>query len=263
VDSAIRQTLHRYLVEGVEAPANLSVRIGGSTVAGEDPEAEEASVNGNGKRRSGQGQHIHVLYRSSSLAARSRVPSRILWALVSYLDGFLDHAHADDSLLQTSMLGLVTDGHAIVAPRSLLGSLKVLQPRLERQGMRFVDSPFAMVDPSTRELVVPGSPLEIDGDALHSLDKEFGARGRGDEGVRPGRYAIKGWASFAAGADDEGPMTRSKAVAAAAGAVLLRDQEPQSVLETLAEMFRVVPSHALWYDKPQDAAKSLIRLAGG
>jgi hypothetical protein len=180
---------------------------------------------------------------------------------VSYLGAFLDDGH--DSLLQTSMLGLVTDGHAIVAPRSLLGSLKVLQPRLERQGLRFVDSPFAMVDPSTGELVVPASPLDIDGDALHSLDKEFGARGRTDEGVRPGRYTIKGWAGFAGGPDDAGPMSRAKAVAAAAGSVVLGDQEPQSVLDTLAEMFRIVPSLALWYEKPQDAAKSLVQLARG
>jgi hypothetical protein len=170
VDAAVRQLLAAYLVEGIEAPANLSVRIGGSTVEGEDPEAEEAAVNGNGKRRSGHGQQIHLLYRSSSLVARSREPSRILSALVSYLGAFLEEDPA--SLLKTSMVGMVADGHAIVAPRPLLGSLKVLQPRVERQGLRFVDTPYATIDPATGELVVPGEPLDIDEAALHSRSRQ-------------------------------------------------------------------------------------------
>jgi hypothetical protein len=260
VDAAVRQLLAAYLVDGVEAPANLSVRIGATDEEG-DEAAAAVAANGNGKRRSGRGQQIHLLYRSSSLVARSREPSRVLEALVSYLGAFLEEDPA--SLLKTSMLGLVADGHAIVAPRPLLGSLKVLQPRVERQGLRFVDTPFATIDPATGELVVPGAPLDIDEAALHTLDVEFGGRGRGraEPAVSPGRYAIRGWAVFSGGPDDTGPLSRAKAVAAAAGSVVMGERQAQDVLETLGDMFRSVPLEAFWYEKPLDAAKQLVRLA--
>jgi hypothetical protein len=57
-------------------------------------------------------------------------------------------------------------------------------------------------------------------------------------------------------------LSRAKAVAAAAGSVVMGERQAQDVLETLGDMFRSVSSEAFWYEKPLDAAKQLVRLAG-
>jgi hypothetical protein len=252
VDAVVRQLLAAYLVDGIEAPANLSVRIGGH---GEEPEADSG-----GKRRSDRGKQLHLLYRSSSLAARSRLPSRILQALVCYLDGL--GGHGPRGVLRTSMLALVADGHAIVVPRALLGSLEALQPRLERQGLRFIDAPYADVDPTTAELVIDSPGLTVDEAALTALDRHFGSPGRAEPPVGAGRFPIRGWAIFG-GPEETGPVSRAKAVAAVAGSVALDGWEAQDVLEAFVTIFDAVSPVAIWYSRPQEAVEPLIRLAGG
>jgi hypothetical protein len=252
VDAAIRQVLGAYLADGIEAPANLSVRIGGHEA---EPDAESGP-----KRRSERGKQLHLLYRSSGLAARSRLPSRILQALVSYLDGFA--GHGSPGVLRASALALVADGSAIVVPRALLGSLEALQPRLERQGLRFVDTPFVDIDPTAAELVIEPPTLRVDEGALYSLDQQFASPGRSEPPVGTGRFPIRGWAIFG-GPEETGPVSRAKAVAAVAGSVALDGWEPQDVLEAFVAVFDSVPPVAIWYSRPQEAVEPLIRLAGG
>jgi hypothetical protein len=251
VDAAITQALRLYAVDDVEAPPNLSVRIGGY---------EHGSANdANGKRHGSGSKHLHLLYRSSSLAARSRMPSRVVWALVSYLEGFVERTEGSP-YLQTSALALVGDGGAILVPRAMLGSIEQLQPRVERHGLRFVDCPTAVLDPVSAELVVPRPALEVDEIALQGLDDNFGGSSRPELPIQHGHYPIRSWAFFGS-ADDHGPLSRAKAVAAGAGTAIMDGLEPQPVLDAFVNVFDSVPAESIWYSGPQLAAEVLLGLA--
>lgn len=241
VDAAIRAAFSSYVVEGVDAPPNYSVRIG---VPDGDTHA---------------GRALHVLYRSSIMIARSRRPSRILRALVAYLSSHLD---TTSDLVTTSALAMVADGRAILAPRWLVNNLDVIQPRLERQGVMLVDTPFVDIDPATAELVVPSSPLEVDEQALAGLDQVFPPPGREAPPVGPGRYPLQGWA-FVGSPEKTGPVSRATGVGEAMATVRITEglSEAHRTLEALGSVLRVARPVAVWYTRAVEVVPQLVALA--
>jgi len=239
IDRALQQALAAYHVPGVEAPPNYSVRIGGE----------------GGAARSARG--LSILYQSSSLAARSRRPSRIVKALAAFL---ASHREEPFDLLTANVLAFVADdGHAILAPRVVANAIEQVQPRAERKGLRIVDSPLVGIDVDTGEIVVePG--LELDGDVLARLDTDFPPSIGEPEPVAPGRYPLRGWAVFGA-SEAAGPVSRAVAVAGALGSILMDGHEGQPVLDALATVFGRVQTRAIWYEKPAEVVAQLLEIA--
>jgi hypothetical protein len=241
VDATVRALLARYVVDGVKAPPNYSVRIGGSDAEGRG------------------GRDLHLLYKSSTKAVRSRVPSRVLRGLVTYLASHTFTCPLDR--LRTSAVALLADGDAVLAPPFLLRSLDVLQPRLERAGLRFVDAPFVQIDPAAAEVVVEPSALDVDDSILQALDGRFASSDREPPAVEPGRYPLRGWA-VRVDRGLVGPVSPGLGLARAAHHVALDGREVQDLLDTLGDLFGRITPFAIWDERPPDLVPQLLELAG-
>ncbi len=222
-------------MEDVEAPVNYSI------VLGDD--------DGGGR---GATRALNLLYRSSGLVVRSRSRARVVDGLLAYLSDFLPRP---EGFLVTDALGVVSNGSAVLIPRFILSMLKQAQPRFNRVGLQFVDTPVSTIDPASRELVVPPPALEADAAALEGLDRRPPA-GSEIAAVEPGRYALKAWA-FLAQAESFEQMTRAKAVAATIASVAGDRDTLSDALHTLGDLFTTVQPVGVPSARPQDVVDQL------
>jgi hypothetical protein len=199
-------------------------------------------------------RNIHYLYERGRLVARSRRPSRIVWALAARV---AENVAPPDGLLASSALALVSDRTALVVPRSLLRSLNILQPLVERNGLRVLDRPEILLDPYARELVVLPVPMSLDPAALEQLDETFACSQREPAPPAPGRYRLRAWAVVP---DDDRPVSRAFAVSTAVSTV--RPVVPaQQALTEVAEILAATPVVALRRGRHADVARQLVEMA--
>ena len=126
-------------------------------------------------------------------------------------------------------------------------------PRLGRLGIQLVDVPFASLDLSSCELVVPDPVIAHDAAVLDEVDEGVGL-GSELPSVRPGRYPLAGW--YLSGDGNQGDPL-STAVGVASVAPLLRTDDLVRSLEELPALFERAPIHALQYSGPEDLARQL------
>ena len=247
VDDVLRTALRAHLVADVEAPPNYSVQLG------------ERSA-------SGAATGFHFLYRSSASVVRSRDARRVVRGLFTHLS-----SHRVDpapGLLRVHGVTLVAGDTAVLAPAVLRQWPELIERRLNGKGMRFADTPWALVDPTRGEVVVPEPSLEVDWSALDRLDPLVGGRSRPDPPVEAGRYPLVGWA-FWVGADVTGRLSRAQAVMHALqltiGAIDAgggRD-DVQRALDSLAAVVRAIEPAAIAWNDPVELVDPLVALASG
>jgi len=247
VDDVLRTALVAHLVDNVEAPANYSVELGESST-------------------SGAGTGFHFLYRSSASVVRTRDVRRVARGLFTHLS-----SHRVDlgrGLLRVHGVTLVAGGTAVLAPSVLRQWPELIERRLNGQGLRFVDTPWALVDAARAEVVVPEPSLEVDWSALDRLDALAGGRVRPDPPVEPGRYPLVGWAFWVA-PDVTGRLSRAQAVMHAMqltiGAIDAdgRRDDLQRALDGLASVVREIEPAAVAWNDPVELVEPLVALASG
>lgn len=250
-DTVLRRALAAHVAEGIETDPNYSVVVGdGADGDSEGPDA-------------GSPRGLNLLYRSSTLVARSRVPSRIFRALVSYLGGHDAQEH-DDGLVRVGFFPLVRGDRAVLAPRWVLYELESVQAHLDRAGLAIADGQWAQIDPDTAELVVSAPRVEVDEDALGALDPHEPRARRGLPPVAPGRYPVAAW-GFTERHDRPAPERSAEQVALAATAVTNREVigAPRA-LEGLAAVARTARSFSLEHGlSGRDLVTRLDEVASG
>jgi len=204
--------------------------------------------------RAGKGARaLHLLVSGSRQLVRSRSAARVVRGLLTRLT--FDLFPIDDGLVSVHMTALVRDGDTVMVPRRIMLERDRTQSRLDRAGYQIVDCPFALVDPVTRELVVPEPRLAYDRDALAALDRDDDA-GRERPAVLPGRYPITAW-RFGATEEAVGPMSQARAVAALLPHVERPDDEVAGLVSTLAHLVDGVTARTVRAGPVQDLLSDL------
>lgn len=206
--------LRSHVVEDRDAPANLSVKLA------ERPEG-------------GATRGFHFLYRSSNMQLRTRDPRRLVQGLIAYLSSFLEPEVPDS--VRVSGVGLVRNGGALVAPVNLQQLRSQVERRLNRQGIRFIDIPWLLVDSKRMEVVVPEPRLDVDWSQFDRVDELLGPA-PADPPVPPGRYPLTGWA-FLSTRDER--LTRGQALAMSMR-VTFGTEATQKRLDALANVMRSI-----------------------
>jgi hypothetical protein len=240
-DEALRRVLAPHLLD-VEAPANFSVVLADDSAASPRTRA------------------FNFLYRANQSVVKSRVPGRVLRALLQYLSDF---AEPVSSTLRIAATGVLKDGRAIVAPPTLRWATGTLQPRLNAFGMQLIDAPVVHIEPGGSELVVPEPLLHMDANALAEFETRYPGHGHELPRVGPGRYPIVAWA-LVTHEQEIGPLGRAHAVAAATQNVLNADTlGPRDTLDSIARCLAKVPPYGVWWREPRELVQQLTALANG
>jgi hypothetical protein len=244
LNDVLRAAFARHVVHGVDAPPNYSVQLG------------EASAGG-------ASSGFHFLYRSSTAVVRSRDARRILRALVTYLSSHQldDSRHRDPGLIRMHAVTLVSGSSAVLAPPVLRQRVELIERRLNGRGVRFADTPWALVDPDRGEVIVPEPVLDVDSDALDGLDALTEGRDRPDPSVLPGRYPIAGWA-FRVREGNAGRLTRAQAVMQALPMMIgSLERGAQRALDDLTTVVRGIEPAGIAWNDPADVVAPLVALA--
>jgi hypothetical protein len=155
---------------------------------------------------------------------------------------------------------LVSGTSALLAPPVLRQWPELIERRLNAGGMRFADTPWALVDPVRREVIVPDPVLDVDWDALDGVDALTAGRDRPDPPVPPGRYPIAGWA-FRVRADQAGPLTRAQAVMQGLQLVIgSLERGAQQALDDLTTVVRAIEPAGIAWDDPAELVPPLVAL---
>jgi thiol-disulfide isomerase/thioredoxin len=139
----------------------------------------------------GASRELNLLVAGARQLVRSRSRARVLRALLSYVSG--DLSERDPALLQVVATPAVRHGLGLLLPAGLLDAVKQLQPRFARHGIAVVDTPHALVDVETAELVVPEPSIEHDATVLEELDPGVRLGSTELPAVLPGRYPLEAW----------------------------------------------------------------------
>jgi len=233
-------------VDDLRTPENYSVALGGTP-----------TTKGAGASRS-----LKLLVRGNQQLVRSRSSARVLAGLLQYLSAELTARDVqDESLLRVYATPAVADGRAVLLPAGLVDHVKQLQPRFAKVGLTLVDTPEALIDPATAELVVPEPTIAFDAAVLDEIDAgPDGGVKLGSElpWVRPGRYPLATWL-LVRGPDTVGPLSPGVALSSALGLVfgietMDRTVEVVGLLTGLIERVAVTGS---WYESPEDLAQQI------
>ena len=212
-------------------PDNYSVALGGTPTT----------------RGAGASRSLKLLVHGSTQLVRSRSGGRVLAALLQYLSA--DLAAPVDDLTRVSATPVVRDGKALLLPPGLVAFVKQLQPRMAKTGMTIVDTPRAMLDLATGDLVVPEPVVAFDAAVLAEVDADV-KLGSELPWVRPGRYPVRAW--FVSRRPDHiGRLSRALAVTATLPMLYEHDDLRVNV-EQLAALFETVTAHAIWYENASD-----------
>ncbi len=206
----------------------------------------------------GSSQSLKLLVHGSTQLVRSRSAARVLAALLQRVSGDLERP--DPSLMVVDATPALRDGEALLLPRGLLDFVKQLQPRLAKERITIVDTPYALVDLGTRELVVPDPVVPHDAAVLEELDA--GVRlGSELPWVRPGRYPLRAWFLTRSPAQ-VGPFSPARAVASAIPSVYDVDDVLAEV-ERLASLFDHIPAYGIWYESEAELVREVARSLRG
>ncbi len=214
-DDILARALAGYrLAPGTTAPPNYSV-----TLAGEG----------------GRGLHrLSLLQAGTVTVARSRSPRRILRALAGHLSCLLD---PEPGLVRTSAIGAVRNGMGVLLPDAAIGWLDRIQAPLARLGFLLVDQPFAHLDVTRAEMVVP-SPTVGMAEAVLATLSDPPARSSEPGTVASGRYPLRAWL-LPERVWGQAPLSPAGAAAAALGTVV---GEPSDLAPSVGAFVSMVQS---------------------
>jgi hypothetical protein len=229
-------------VDDARAPDNYAVALGGTP-----------TTKGAGASRS-----LKLLVQGSRQLVRSRSSARVLAGLLQYLSADLGSGdEREDSLLRVYATPAVADGRAVLLPAGLVDHVKQLQPRFAKVGVSMVDTPGALIDPVTAELVVPAPTIPFDAAVLDELDADV-KLGPELPWARPGRYPLHSWL-VVRGPDSVGPMSPGVALTSALGLVFGNDTMDRTVevVGLLTGLLERVTVSGTWYESPEDLAQQI------
>lgn len=214
---ALRQALSPVLIDDPQAPRNFSVLF------------------------SANRQRAHLLFWGGCVAARSFDPERIVRSLFDHLGA---HLAPPPGLVWVASLPYVRHGRAVLLPAPLKDDLRIVDRQLRAAGYVAVDSPRALVDPRTGELVVADLVRpEPEGVARAVADV---TRRRPEPTVAYGRYPIERWV-FVDYTGGWGPVSRATATRAAALQILGGIEHPdETLLAELASLFTTVRATSMF-----------------
>jgi len=219
-------------------PDNYSIALGGT------PTTKDAGAT----------RSLKLLVHGSTHLVRSRSAGRALAALLQYVSG--DLGEPDASLTAVNATAVLRDGEALLLPSNLVSSVKQLQPRMARAGMVIVDTPRALVDISTRELVVPEPTLPFDPSVIEELDRDL-VFGSELPRARPGRYPLSAW-FFVHSPEHVGALTPAVAVTGALR-LFFELEDLRQAVDELADLFADVAPHGIWYENASDLTEQVSR----
>lgn len=178
----VRRALGALAVHDPACPPNLSVRL----------ESEDA----------GPVQSLHSLYRSCSLAVRTRSRSRAIDALVHHVWSFAAPERADVVLVSTT--ALERDGRLVLAPTRLRARIGAIEPRLRRAGIAVVDAPIVELGLGDVATAVVGAPLRPGADDQQvGVSTPIGRPGIELSPPPPGQYPVAGRLLVGTGGDPD------------------------------------------------------------
>jgi hypothetical protein len=230
----------RLIERDPDVPANYSVVLGDPFDAGQ--------------------RELRLLLEGDEVVVRSRSVRRVLLALSAHLSALGDGTDpADDGLVRTHNLAIVSDGEAIVLPPGLAGARDRLQPRLARLGFRWLDQPVTVIDPGRAELVVADPAVGVDPAVLAVLAEARPGRSELAP-VETGRYRLRAWTTLF---DDDGPApTVPASLAAALHTVEVRPEALDETLDLLVDLFERVPLVALRESTADQLVGQLVEQIG-
>lgn len=195
----------------------------------------------------------HLLYWGGCVAARAFDPQRLLRALVDHLAA---HLPPPEGLVWISSRAYVVDGHAVLLPSPLDDDLRVSDRELRLEGLVAVDSPRALVDLRTGELVVEDL-LGADWSAFDDVVADATKR-RAEPTVPFGRYPIERWV-FIDYSGKWAPITKATATRAAILEILDGVERPTVALfEQIGAIFDRVVATSMFPDRPKAAKLAAI-----
>ena len=206
-------------------------------------------------------RELNLLVAGARQLVRSRSRRRVLAALLSFLSG--DLADRDAGLLQVIATPAVRDGRALLLPAGLVDAVKQLQPRFARRGIAMVDTPSALVDLETAELVVPEPRLDHDAAVLDDLDADVRLGATELPLVVPGRYPIEAWYLRRWDQVDEAERSEhdaeqlAPALAVASTIGLCVTDDVAATAAALARLAEGVAVRAVAFETPADLADAL------
>jgi hypothetical protein len=225
-DDILARALAGYrLALGTTAPPNYSV-----TLAGE---------GGRGPRR------LSLLQAGSVTVARSRSPRRILRALAGHLSCLLD---PEPGLVRIGAIGAVRNGTAVLLPDAAIGWLDRIQAPLARLGFLLVDQPFAHLDVTRAEMVVPSPSLGMAEAVLATLPDPPAGPSE-PRSVAPGRYPLRAWL-LPERVWGEAPLSPAGAAASALGTVVGEPSDLAPSLGAFVSMMQSLEALAVPMDSP-------------
>ena len=158
LDARLRALIPSHVVRGVDAPPNLSLKLG----------VDDGPV-----------RDFHFLLRGTSPAVRTASRGRLLRATLAQLDGFAD---LPPGTVRLNARLLVRDGEAVLVDLVLGSQLDRVERRLERLGYQFADHHGAVLDRTTLEAVLWAPRLQIEAAALAALEH--------DHPTEPGEFPL-------------------------------------------------------------------------
>jgi hypothetical protein len=210
VAEAARAVLAPALVEGVEAPPNVSVA--------------ETTV------RAGRPQYW--CYRSGLLTGKARGLQGAMRAAVRLLSSYADEGSREGSDVIVPAMVAVRGGSAVlICPQSRF-MVPGLDARLRAAGWSLSGEPWARIDPRTGEVVIPPLEIDIDELALAALPAD---RLDGDD-APAGRYPVEAWIAPPSGRVDTSTTAGRLVGVAAESPDLARD--PGLVLQAVSGLLR-------------------------
>lgn len=199
VGELVQRLLGAYAVAGVESPPNYSLWV-------DQPASGGASRDG--------ARGLNLLYRGRCVVARHRSPGPVVQALLRHLQTHL--GPVDPSGVQMRLVTLLSPAGAVLVASGLLGPLAVHERQLARSGLHLVHAEVTTIATGSGEVVIDPLRLDIDRDALATLETRCGPLHKPVPGVEPfpepGRYPVAAIiVSRVAGALE--PISRARTVA--------------------------------------------------
>lgn len=241
---ALRAFLEPHVVPTVEGSCQYSVVI-------EDSEQVTASS---------LGRPLHLLYRGTCAAFRSRYPAEVLSALRMFLS---EHADTDGAPLRIRATMLVADdGGLVLLPDSLRAEAVIQERRLADVGLRIVQRVVGVLVPDTAEIELrPGGAVETRARVLTTLDPIRADRVEGHS-EPTGRFPIRMCVV-------PGPGVRSASVPPAEAVRRLAlmvervaDGDRRMLFGTLAAIARESDVHPLGVGSPRTVLNDVVQEFG-
>jgi hypothetical protein len=228
-------------VDDRRVPDNYSIALGGSPAT----------------RGAGSSRSLKLLVQGGTQLVRSRSGGRVLAGLLAYLSA--DLTEPDPALVRLDATAAVRGEDGLLLPPGPVNWVNQLQPRFGRVGIALVDSPHAVLDLATNELVVSAPAIPHDPVVLDELDR--GVRtGAELPWVRPGRYPLTAW--FLPHAEVRAkPLTRGVAVTTALPQ-LFDLQDLATAVDQLADLFERIEARGVWYTSAAELVAQVKSVLG-